>query len=64
MSDTKEGNHLHYWCPTCKELLTVDVKGPIICGSPVCAKCNCQVWKKSEEWVEQEKKCGRIKDEQ
>lgn len=54
---------LYYWCPTCRKLLTVEVVSPIICGAPVCAECNSQVWRKSDEWVDKEKRDGRIEDE-
>ena len=60
MSKEKEIN-LNYWCPTCKELLRVKIDSPIICGAPVCAKCHGQVWRKSEEWIENEKRVGRLK---
>lgn len=55
---------IYYWCPTCKVLHTIEVDSPVICGRPICAKCNGQVWRKSDEWVENEKRVGRIKDGQ
>ena len=51
---------LYYWCPTCRKLLTIEIDSPVVCSAPVCAKCNGQVWRKNEEWVENEKKCGRV----
>ncbi len=62
-NEQKEKCVLYFWCPTCKKHLVVEIDSPIICGSPVCAVCHGQVWRKSEEWYEQEKKCGRVTDE-
>lgn len=38
---------LAYWCPTCKKYLIFETELPVICGSPICAKCNGQVWVKT-----------------
>ena len=55
---------INYWCPTCKKHLIVEVNSSIVCGSPVCAVCNGQVWKKSAEWAKGQMKMEIIKVEE
>jgi len=55
---------LTYWCPTCSKHLTIETDSPIICGKPICAVCNGEVWRKSKEWVEAKINMDKIKAEE
>ncbi len=58
---------LCYWCPTCKKYLIFETDLPVVCGSPICAQCNGQVWKKdvvkAKEEIEKEKEKKRLEKE-
>ena len=61
---SKEKRTRYFWCPTCKKPLTIETDSPVICGSPVCAECNGQIWRKDKEWFERNVKSGVLKDGQ